>query len=288
MKKFMKYTAIIGGVFFLLGLFMAGIGYLGGGVKTIQNQYASVSGFLDDILHLDSRIQINDKEIYLWGGDNNIFDKEKEKYGEGTHEFLDMTAENLDIQVGLGEVHVLYHEKDSVILEIGKYGKMQCFLEEDTLKIKGFLSRSNTDEIMTVYLPKNSSYQDINVEVGAGVLNVQELTGKDVTLEVGMGTLEVSSLKADYLDAEVGMGSAYLRCSIEKEADMEVGMGEMVVEVIGEQDDFNYELSCGLGNLEVEGVYQIAGAGEKSIEKSARKELALEVAMGSGEISFVK
>ena len=245
-------------------------------------------GDVEEFLETFNDLEISGVTINIGSDDMNIFENSKDKYTDGTYTFDNVQAENLEIIVGCGEMNIQYHSEDTIKLVIGSHDQMQCYVENDTVKVIGGLINSKFNSNMTVYLPENISYEEINMEVGAGSIVVDGLKGKNATLEVGMGSLEVTNMNVDTLDASVGMGSIDIQGAINTDGILDCGMGSITMELAGNSKDFNYELECGLGELNVENVYYIAGIGEQSISNNAGKDIEIDCAMGSVEITFTE
>ena len=63
-------------------------------------------------------------------------------------------------------------------------------------------------------------------------------------------------------------------------------MGELQLKLAGTQTDFNYDLSCGMGELTVGDDSYTGMAKEKQINNNAVKNMDLECAMGSVSVQF--
>ena len=63
-------------------------------------------------------------------------------------------------------------------------------------------------------------------------------------------------------------------------------MGELKLTLVGTQTDFNYDLSCGMGELKVGDDSYNGLAQEKQINNNAAKNMELECAMGSIVVEF--
>lgn len=281
MKKFMKGAAITGGVFLLIGLIIMAIGAIGGGVRDIRQ------------VDLLDGIKIKDGlTVSLGFGtgsfNSNLFDKKQEKYKEGTYTFENMDADEMEISVGAGQLEIKYHSEDFIKLEVGKNDQMQCFIEDNTVKIIGGLFKDNTnlDSGMTVYLPEEFIYDKLTIEVGAGSINADALLAKEAVIDVGMGNVEISDMSVGSLEAYVGMGNIEMQGTINEDVVVDCGMGQIIMDISGSSEDFNYELDCGMGSLSVEGVFSIAGIGEQSIENNATKDMEISCGMGSVEVAF--
>jgi hypothetical protein len=84
----------------------------------------------------------------------------------------------------------------------------------------------------------------------------------------------------------VGMGSVRLTGDVTERLDGECSMGELKLTLAGTQTDFDYDLSCGMGELKVGDDSYNGLAQEKQISNNASKNMELECAMGSVVVEF--
>ena len=283
MKKFMKGAAITGGIFFLIGLVVMLIGIGGGGIKDMREKSMAE---LERVMEKFENIEFIDGINITFEG-SNIFDDNIESYTDGTYVFEDCLASNLEVLVGAGDLKVKYHDKEEVTLEVSDEDKMQCYVEGDTLKIKGgLITGTGSSSTMIVYLPKDKNFNNVTIDVGAGNIEIEKLAGSDTDIKVAMGQVIIDEIETDSLNIEVGMGNAEVKGSINYEVIVDCGMGQVVLELEGDGKDFNYNLDCGLGSLSVEGVYHIAGIGDSYVNNDASMEMDLSVGMGTVTVSF--
>ena len=283
MKKFMKGAAITGGIFFLIGLVVMLIGIGGGGIKDMREKSMAE---LERVMEKFENIEFIDGINITFEG-SNIFDDNIESYTDGTYVFEDCLASDLEIVVGAGDLKVKYHDNENVTMEVSDEDKMQCYVEGDTLKIKGgLITGTGSSSTMIVYLPKDKKFNYITIDVGAGNIEIEKVTGSDTDVNVAMGQVIIEEMEIDSLNIEVGMGNAEVKGSINHEVIVDCGMGQAILELEGEGKDFNYNLDCGLGSLSVEGVYHIAGIGDSYVNNDASMEMDLSVGMGTVTVSF--
>ena len=283
MKKFMKGAAITGGIFFLIGLVVLLIGIGGGGIKDMREKSMAE---LERVMEKFENIEFIDGINITFEG-TNIFDENIESYTDGTYVFEDCMASDLEILVGAGDLKIKYHNEENVTLEVSDEDKMQCYVEGDTLKIRGgLITGTGSSSTMIVYLPENKNFNNVAIDVGAGNIEIDKLTGSDTDINVAMGQVVISEMETDSLNIEVGMGNAEVKGNINYEAIVDCGMGQVVMELEGEGKDFNYNLDCGLGSLSVEGVYHIAGIGDSYVNNDASMEMDISVGMGTVMVSF--
>ena len=88
-------------------------------------------------------------------------------------------------------------------------------------------------------------------------------------------------------DLEIGTGSMTFADLSARKTDGECGLGELDLTLTGTQENYNYDLECGVGNLDV-GSDSYSGLGrEKSISnKGADRKLDLECGMGNISVDF--
>lgn len=221
---------------------------------------------------------------------SDLFDDDQKIYKNGEFTFEDITENKVELTVGAGQLKVKYHSEDVIKLDVGKNDGMQCFVEDGTIYIIGGCLKDNTDSDMTVYLPTEFLQQDncenMSIEVAAGSLEMEGLVAKEAAVDVGMGNVIVYGLYADSLEVSVGMGNTEMTGVVNNEALVDVGMGQIVLELYGNSEDYNYTLDCGMGSLTVEDVYSIAGIGEQSINNNAEKDIEASCGMGNIEVRF--
>ena len=121
----------------------------------------------------------------------------------------------------------------------------------------------------TVYLNRDIETEKLSVEMGAGEFESKNpVTAREADLEIGTGSMTFADLSAGKIDGECGLG-------------------ELDLTLTGTQEDYNYELECGVGNLDV-GSDSYSGLGrEKTISnKGADRKLDLECGMGNVSVNF--
>lgn len=297
MKKFMKISAIIGGIFLVLGVIVFVVGALGGGVSSIKNlsrleeevgseKMEEIMGKLNlDGIHFDNfSISLGSDGFFI--GLSEIFDDDYPVYKEGEHSISDVSGNNIELSLAAGEMYVKYHDEDGIKLVVGEGGRMQCYAKDNTVYVVGGYQSTNGGEELTVYLPENVKYQEFTVDAGAGVLEIDDINAEKVCINAGAGEFNVHHMDVKEAEVNLGMGESEITGKVSGDMTLDVGMGELIFYVEGNKDEFDYDLSCGLGSLEVEGVYTIGGMGDKEIDNHADKEMEISCGMGNVEVYF--
>ena len=84
------------------------------------------------------------------------------------------------------------------------------------------------------------------------------------------------------------MGHLYLEGAVGDKAEMECAMGSLEMVIEGSQTDFNYDVECGMGNIDLGRSSYSGVAQDKRIDNGAEKRMVIECAMGDVDISFTE
>ena len=162
------------------------------------------------------------------------------------------------------------------------------------------------DCYITLYVPVGYAFDELEVSLGAGYVGLGELYAQKASFEVGAGEIDINyadvekldvSLGAgsvvfgymdvDELEAEIGMGSVQADGDISHKADIECSMGYVALCLIGDEDDFNYQLEGSMGNIDIGGMSFSGFGQEKKIDNGASKNIEVECSMGNISILFM-
>lgn len=101
----------------------------------------------------------------------------------------------------------------------------------------------------TIYADKLSG-DNVDIEVGAGSMHVKELIANNYAdMECGVGELVVDDMKAGDVNLDCGFGSIRIDGSILGDCYAESGVGNIALNLEGNEEDYNYTIDCGIGNV---------------------------------------
>jgi len=123
-----------------------------------------------------------------------------------------------------------------------------------------------TELIITI--PTNYEFNEVSIDSGAGKINIEKLNTKNINLDLGAGQVNIKNLKVtnesdidggageinienshiNNLDLDLGIGKTTLNASIKGISEIDCGLGELIVNLIGTEDDYKINLNKGLGN----------------------------------------
>lgn len=317
MKKFMKGCAITALILLLLGVAMAVVAVAVKGTTSIGDVVESVTG---GKIHVD--LDPSDMDWGIFSGDGYydienemMFDEDYAVVTSGGVEksTLGSDIHNLNIEVGGCEFIMEESEDDNFYLTAYGMGKLQYYVESDTLYIKSTRKMKKVadllDEInghkIILYVPEKYNFESVNAEMGAGLLEMNDIIAKDIYLEVGagqitvdylqakdcsikvgMGEIVVDDMQVGNLSAETGMGHLVMTGTVNGDLTAECSMGAIEIELTGEERDFNYKLDAAMGAVVI-GTEEYSGLGqERRVDNGSNKTMSVDCAMGAIEITF--
>lgn len=164
--------------------------------------------------------------------------------------------------------------------------------DNDELKIelknkKHWMNRfGNSKGTLTVQIPAGYPLKEASIEVDAGDLLIENICADELDIQIGAGRAIVNQFTADKIDLECGAGEADIAGDARREIQIECGVGEVSYEAAGRQQDYNYELKCGIGDLKV-GNDSFSGLNsERKINNGGQVKMEIECGIGTVEVTF--
>lgn len=297
MGKGMKAFLITACVCILVGMVML-IGVLAcGGKDAVAQALQEGVYFSEDGFHVGGSVVFEDTA-------DMKFDEGKEM------EFAAGDIKNLDIELAAGTFEIVEGDDDKIIIRSDK--KISAEQKGKTLEIdtgKGvkihFFGITNEANHVEITLPKDKEFHTIDLSIGAGTMNVDTLLGEDLEMEIGAGEIIVDELvcekarisvgagkavvdsgAAEELDLDVGMGEIWYAGSLAGDLDADCGMGNMDVRLDAKEEDYNYKIDVGMGNITVGNASYGGMAQSKEIDNDADGEMDLDCGMGNIKVHF--
>ena len=256
----------------------------------------------------NAAIKLNDGEFHI------DFSNQHPIYS-GEHENMQIanasSIKDLNIDLG-GVMCTLSESSDEYFHIITKNAdEFQYYIENETLYIKGLNDITFGQHLVDyneVYLevPKNFSFEDIDLEVCAGCLNAHTLTASDtISIKVGAGEFIADSLTAQTLSLEagagdieinnadvsdsciaLGMGSIAYNGIISGDLEAECGMGALELFLLDSYDAHNYNVDCTLGEIKINNTNFNTFAHSTNIDHGTDSTYTLTCGMGNINIQF--
>ena len=319
MKKFAKVSFIVAVIVMFFGIIIYVIGFAGGGQDDVNRMVGNGElsfGFSygDDIPEAPEAPDAPEAPEKPSKSEKITTSASM----EGTDEAV-LTAdgvEKLVIELGGGEFIIEAGDVDNIQITTDCKEEFKGYIKNNTLHIEGFDIEGNYLKITEwddnrntahIIIPKNLVLKKTEISLGAGMIEITDLTLGDTEVEVGAGEFRCTNTKSEKLMAELGAGAIYMENIEAGESEISVAMGDAVlsgvfngnmdlecsmgnldVEIAGEEDDFNYSVEAAMGSAEIAGESYEGLAAEKEVDNGADKTINAEVSMGDIEISFTK
>ena len=229
--------------------------------------------------------------------------------GDGDTGIASSQVQNMDIEIGGAALCLMESENDNFALKIDGKEKYSCYVSKGTLHLEGGKNHltDNNRERVYFYIPKGKTFDEVEIDVGGGIIYIGELDAQKVDLtagagiissqrigcheldvEVGAGEVVLDGITADKMDLNVGMGVAYIQGGIGREIDAECGMGSIEMELDNEETDFNYEIECSAGAIMLGSKAYGALADDIYVNNRASGKCTLECSMGNIDVIFAR
>lgn len=287
MKKVIRGFLIAAVVLVLLGTVLGIGGLAAGGMQAAENRFRN-RGWQQELDELDDFDDYQEVEPLLQ---------------EEGMKFPVSNLQKLDIQVLKSEVQIIEGSSDEEIYIWTDQGDYRAQMKNGCLSIRS--DPKVIDSILYVEIPSDFLLWEVDIQAGAALIEIPSLNAKQVEIEVGAGEVEIGKLSAEEADFEVGaglisvngavvencsvsvdIGEALYEGTITRAADVECNMGSVSLQLTGQETDYNYQLECATGSIDI-GNNSYSGLGdEKFIDHHAAATIDVECAMGTVSIEF--
>ena len=259
MKKALKIIFGIALGCFFLGCVVLGIGIATGGT---MREFVEAVKSNEFAFHWD---------ITDWEG--------QDKGTASTEEtaFAPEDVKSLDIDMDAGMLKVVNGKgKEIKVITTSKNAEIETVLEDGTLTISENSHAAYWGDgvhrlQVVIEVPEQLELEELSVEVGAGDIDIKEglLTTAYASFDVDAGNLDFAGEVKGDLDAD---------CNV----------GNMELKLTGEQQDYNYSLSCGVGSIKA-GDISVAGLGrDDEIDNDADYDMDINCDVGNVDVIFEK
>ena len=182
---------------------------------------------------------------------------------------------------------------DTLNIDSGNFGRVQI------------LGINFVNEVLVIQVPVGFEFDNVYIETGAGQLELERITAGELEMSIGAGQMDVAEIfaqellvtigagqgeierfEAESVKMSVGAGQLHATGIVHQDADLDCGIGEIVLDVIGQQGDFEYSISVGIGEANFGGM-TIAGLGrDTSGNLGMDKRIDVNVGIGSVTVNF--
>lgn len=229
---------------------------------------------------------------------------------ERTISLAGMDMPDLELELGAGKFEIIESDVKDIVVKSNK--KVDVSADGDTIKIhtpKQFyfmkIGIGNEGNNVTIEVPRGMKFEDVEMQIGAGEMNCENIYSEKIRMEIGAGAIYVDSFtceeailsvgageisveegSAEDVDADVGMGNLIFHGKVLDNLDADCGMGNIQMWLEGSEKEHDYEIDCGMGNVVVGDNSYGGVAADQDIDNGADSKFDLDCGMGNLEIYF--
>ena len=284
MKKGTKGMLIAAGAFAVAGIGLCIGGISVAAVETGVNVFDQAGQLLQDndyplagLIHWGN-VQYHSSDIDWDALDGNTVDMD--------------FASDLEISLKYDELLIQEYDGDKIRVNVANDAKNDVVVKETSGKITITDTRSGNvkkKKQIKVIVPSGKDFDTVSLGVDMGTIDLEcDLKVQELSVEVGAGEFSgYGNITAAYCDLQVGAGTIDIDQIDVQKLNADCGAGEIDMVVTGKEKDYNYDLSCGMGEINLEDS-EYSGIGiEKNISnEGARKDMVLECGMGEIDVEF--
>lgn len=321
MKKFAKGSLLTAGILAALGCVLCLISALAGG-RSFTYWARNDERVMESLDRVANRLNdafsgfhfFCDWHFYYDGENPKDLTVNNDTAGGNAWEAQQSLDGVRELNLILGAGSLVLKEKDSSdgMIDIYVQGKGECDykIKDGTLYVEGFkgiktLGSEISENIITLVIPKGTSFEEMDIEVGAGTMEATGVAALEIDASIGAGELVLSKVESQELSVEVGAGRMEAANMVSKDVSITVSMGEGIYEgtisgnaevecdmgnvefsLKDSQDAFNYDVECGMGSIEIGGTGFTGLGREQRMNNHASKEFEVNCNLGNINISF--
>lgn len=210
---------------------------------------------------------------------------------EDTDIYHDSDIWELEISLSAGELDLEQWDEEELRIEVSgeKKENVRIGREDDTMVIEG-IGRDSETYIKVLY-PKETKFDKVDIAVAAGTVEAGDvLRTKKLEVSVGAGEfLGEALISTEDAEIEVGAGNVELMSLKTSNLEADCGVGNIALEIEGKEKEYDYELSCAAGMIEI-GNNSYSGLGQEQtiLNTDSAGEMMLDCGVGNITINFKK
>lgn len=183
------------------------------------------------------------------------------------------TYENIDeIKIELASSHLIIRSGNELKVETND-GSIKTKVKKDTLRIEenGKILSLFDDTTVILYLPDGKYFDKIDIEAGAGSVNIEKLLSKKLELDIGAGetaaqyinvlnnaeidlgtgSFNVDDSDINNLSLDIGVGKCHINGDFTGRSKIDVGIGEFIMNTKSPISSYTVNAETGIGDFTV-------------------------------------
>lgn len=183
-------------------------------------------------------------------------------------------VKNIDIDLSATKLYI--KQGDEFKLEAENItGNFKTSFINGTLKIKErgrWFSNNKTTSTVTLYLSQFEFVNELNIDYGAGICNIDDISVDELYISNGAGKVNINNSKFNKTDIDGGVGEFIVTSSVFNDLDLDSGIGNIDIEakitgnskidsgigrvkltLLGNKEDYQINASKGIGSIYIDG-----------------------------------
>lgn len=229
--------------------------------------------------------------------------------------------ESIDFDIGFGNVDIIMGDTFSIdarrILQDG----LKSYVKDGTWYIREdydhnifgfrfsiqrlFSWQDNLTPKITITLPYDFKAKDFTLSIGAGDVEVEEveaITGdfsvdagrlrinklsleEESNYHIGTGEMVLEKVTASNAVVDCGVGYIEIEGTLTGYNEFTCGVGKIYLKLYGDKDDYDYEISAGIGSIVIDG-RNYHNIDRQAINNSADNSLTMDCGIGNITVDF--
>ena len=267
MKRFTKICLILAAVLTALGMIGVGVGFLLG-AKPEQ-----LAGNLSYTAPSLSRSHGQNK-------DSNSGDSSEYTY--------DSAIRKLELDVHYASVTIGTSEDDHISVKArnaGKYFK-ETVEDGDMLVLEDERPKGKATLELEILLP-DRVLEEMELDLGAAELTADRLQARQFSLDIGAGAGTIQSLlTSEDASLDIDVGELTIGYFDGSDLELDCDTGQLSITVAGEEQDYNYDLECGIGSIDMGGSSYSGLSSSHSVGNGAARTISADCGMGAISLRF--
>lgn len=196
--------------------------------------------------------------------------------------------DNLKCELKAGEFQIIEYDGEKIKVK-NRGNNVRVYVEDGktlTITSKHRIIRHHKKENLDIYVPRGMQFKEVEITLAAGSLDIENINARSLGIDVAAGKATIRNCNTEQLDVETGAGEVDVRGNIAREAEFDTGVGTILFQTTGKQEDFNYLLECGVGEIQLGEKTYSGFSGETNINNHKAKEINIDCGVGSVRVLF--
>lgn len=140
---------------------------------------------------------------------------------------------------------------------------------------------------ITVTIPENMAFNEIELNMKVGKLKADQIRTNNLEVNAGAGEVNILDFQAEEAEFVCGAGSVTASGDVGKKLEADCGVGELLLNLKGVKEDYNYDLECGIGEIRCADESYSGFGKDYTIDNHAAKNMEIECGIGQITVKYM-